>query len=165
KKPLMCETWHARNLERDRKRSKFSDYQMLRVQELPGELPAGQLPQFFDVNAEGDIVNSARPGDRVVLTGVMRAVPDYSTGQLKMRLFRSQIDCNHIEVIGKETEQVQITQDDEALIRSVASRTDAYQKLIASIAPAITGHEPEREAILLLLAGRVGPHHQNGTKG
>src|SRR3989441_9620175 len=164
KKPLMCETCDSRNLELDRKRSKFIDYQILRVQELPEELPAGQLPQFFDVNAEGDIVNSARPGDRVVLTGVMRAVPDYSTGQLKMRLFKSQIDCNHIEVIGKEPEQVQITRDDEALIRSVASRPDAYQKLIASIAPAITGHEPEREAILLLLAGGVATHLPDGTK-
>ena len=164
KKPLMCETCDSRNLELDRKRSKFIDYQILRVQELPEELPAGQLPQFFDVNAEGDIVNSARPGDRVVLTGVMRAVPDYSTGQLKMRLFKSQIDCNHIEVIGKEPEHVQITRDDEALIRSVASRPDAYQKLIASIAPAITGHEPEREAILLLLAGGVATHLPDGTK-
>src|SRR3989454_6503075 len=164
KKPLMCETCDSRNLELDKKRSKFIDYQILRVQELPEELPPGQLPQFFDVNAEGDIVNSARPGDRVVLTGVMRAVPDYSTGQLKMRLFRSQIDCNHIEVIGKEPEHVQITRDDEALIRSVASRPDAYQKLIASIAPAITGHEPEREAILLLLAGGVATHLPDGTK-
>src|SRR3989449_7988243 len=164
KKPLMCETCDSRNLELDRKRSKFIDYQILRVQELPEELPAGQLPQFFDVNAEGDIVNSARPGDRVVLTGVMRAVPDYSTGQLKMRLFRSQIDCNEIEVLGKEPAHVQITRDDEALIRSVDSRPDAYQKLIASIASAITGHEPEREAILLLLAGGVATHLPDGTK-
>src|SRR3989442_12114644 len=81
-----------------------------------------------------------------------------------MNLLKSKIDCNHIEVIGKEPEQVQITKEDEALIRSVASRPDAYQKLIASIAPAITGREPEREAILLLLAGGVATQLPDGTK-
>ncbi len=164
KKPTMCETCDSRNLELDKKHSKFVDYQILRVQELPEELPPGQLPQFFDVNGEGDVVNTARPGDRVILTGIVRAVPDYSPGQGRMRLFKSQIDCNHIEVIGKEPEQIQITKEDEAIIRSIPTSPDAYQKLASSIAPAILGHEPEREAILLLLAGGAATLLPDGTK-
>jgi len=165
KRPPKCELCgEARNFELDRRHSRFVDFQILRIQELPEELPPGQLPQFFDVNVEGDIVNTARPGDRVVLTGIVRAVPDYSPGQLRTRLFRSQIDCSYVEVRGKEPEQVQITKQDEAMIKSIAKGEDAYEKLIASMAPVILGHEAEKEAILLLLVGGTSTILPDGTK-
>ncbi len=165
KRPPRCEICgELRNFELDRKQSRYVDLQILRIQELPEELPPGQLPQFFDVNVEGDIVNTARPGDRVVLTGVVRAVPDYALGQVKTRLFRSQIDCNHVEVKGKEPEQVQVTREDEALIKSIAGSPDAYDKLVNSIAPVIMGHLSEKEAILLLLAGGASTMLPDGTK-
>lgn len=165
KRPAKCELCgEARNFELDRKNSLFIDFQIVRIQELPEELPPGHLPQFFDVNLEGDIVNTARPGDRVVLTGVLRAVPDYSVGQVRMRLFKSQIDCNYVEVRGKEAEQIQITKQDEMMIKSVAKASDAYEKLIGSMAPAILGHDPEKEAILLLLVGGTSTFLPDGTK-
>ena len=165
KRPPKCELCgEVRNFELDRKHSRFIDFQVVRVQELPEELPPGQLPQFFDVNVEGDIVNTARPGDRVVLTGVVRAVPDYTLGQVKTRLFRSQIDCNHVEVRGKEPEQVQISKEDEELIRKIAAFPDAYERLVNSIAPVILGHQAEKEAILLLLTGGSATALPDGTK-
>ena len=165
KRPPKCELCgEVRNFELDRRHSRFIDFQVVRVQELPEELPPGQLPQFFDVNVEGDIVNTARPGDRVVLTGVVRAVPDYSLGQVKTRLFRSQIDCNHVEVRGKEPEQVLVTKEDEELIKKIAATPDAYDRLINSIAPVIIGHLSEKEAILLLLAGGSATVLPDGTK-
>jgi len=165
KKPPKCELCgEIRNFELDRRHSRFIDFQVVRVQELPEELPPGQLPQFFDVNVEGDIVNTARPGDRVVLTGVVRAVPDYTLGQVRTRLFRSQIDCNQVEVKGKEPETVLVTKEDEELIRKIASAPDAYERLVSSIAPVILGHQPEKEAILLLLAGGSATVLPDGTK-
>ncbi|HXY56867.1 MAG TPA: ATPase, partial [Nitrososphaerales archaeon] len=165
KRPAKCELCgEMRNFELDRRHSRFIDFQVVRVQELPEELPPGQLPQFFDVNVEGDIVNTARPGDRVVLTGVVRAVPDYALGQVRTRLFRSQIDCNHVEVKGKEPEQVMVTKEDEELIKKIAASPDAYERLVGSIAPVILGHLPEKEAILLLLAGGSATALPDGTK-
>jgi len=165
KKPPKCELCgEARNFELDRRHCRFIDFQVVRVQELPEELPPGQLPQFFDVNVEGDIVNTARPGDRVVLTGVVRAVPDYTLGQVRTRLFRSQIDCNHVEVRGKEPEQILVTKEDEDLSKKIAASPDAYERLVNSIAPVILGHLPEKEAILLLLAGGSATVLPDGTK-
>ena len=165
KKPPKCELCgEVRNFELDRRHSRFIDFQVVRVQELPEELPPGQLPQFFDVNIEGDIVNMARPGDRVVMTGVLRAVPDYSVGQVRTRLFRSQIDCNHVEVKGKEPDQVLLTKEDEDLIKNIAASPDAYDRLVNSIAPVIIGHMAEKEAILLLLAGGSATVLPDGTK-
>jgi replicative DNA helicase Mcm len=165
KKPAKCELCgEVRNFELDKRHSRFIDFQVLRVQELPEELPPGQLPQFFDVNVEGDIVNTARPGDRVILTGIVRAVPDYALGQVRTRLFRSQIDCNQVEVKGKEPETVLVTKEDEELIRKVAGAQDAYVRLVNSIAPVILGHLSEKEAILLLLAGGNATVLPDGTK-
>jgi replicative DNA helicase Mcm len=165
KRPPRCELCgEIRNFELDRRHSRFIDFQVVRVQELPEELPPGQLPQFFDVNLEGDIVNTARPGDRVVMTGVLRAVPDYSVGQIRTRLFRSQVDCSHVEVKGKEPDQVLVTKEDEELINKVAAAPDAYDRLVNSIAPVILGHTSEKEAILLLLAGGSATLLPDGTK-
>lgn len=165
KKPAKCELCgEVRNFELDKRHSRFIDFQVFRIQELPEELPPGQLPQFFDVNVEGDIVNTARPGDRVVLTGVVRAVPDYALGQVRTRLFRSQIDCNQVEVKGKEPMTVLVTKEDEELIRKIAAAPDAYDRLVSSIAPVILGHQSEKEAILLLLAGGNATVLPDGTK-
>ena len=57
---------------------------------------------FFDVDVEGDIVNTARPGDRAIMTGIVRAEQDFTLGQPRSRSFRSKIDSNYIEVVGKE---------------------------------------------------------------
>jgi replicative DNA helicase Mcm len=165
KKPAKCEGCNeTRNFELDQKDSSFIDSQILRVQELPEELPPGQLPRFFDIDVEGDIVNTARPGDRAIMTGIVRAEQDFSFGAPRSRSFRSKIDANYIEVVGKEPSQVHITKEDEAIIKSIASGQDAYQKLIRSMAPGILGHEAVKEAILLLLVGGPQTVLPDGTK-
>jgi len=165
KKPAKCEGCNeTRNFELDQKDSSFIDSQILRVQELPEELPPGQLPRFFDIDVEGDIVNTARPGDRAIMTGIVRAEPDFSVGIPRSRSFRSKIDANYIEVVGKEPSQIHITKEDEAIIKSIASGPDAYQKLIKSMAPGILGHEAVKEAILLLLVGGPQTVLPDGTK-
>ncbi len=165
KKPLKCESCdESRNLELYQKESTFIDSQILRVQELPEELPPGQLPRFFDVDVEGDIVNTARPGDRAIMTGIVRAEQDFTLGQPRSRSFRSKIESNYIEVVGKEPSQVHITKEDEAIIKSIAAGPDAYQKLIKSIAPGILGLEVVKEAVLLLLVGAPLTLLPDGTK-
>ena len=47
-------------------------------------------------------MNAARPGDRIVLSGVVRAEIDITPGQARTRVFRSKIDSNLIEVAGKD---------------------------------------------------------------
>ena len=165
KRPLKCDGCEeTRFLELDEKQSSFIDSQVLRIQELPEELPPGQLPRFFDVDLEGDIVNTARPGDRLVLTGIVRAEQDVTPGQARSRVFRSKIEGNLLEVAGKDPGQIQISKEDEFVIRSVAGNPDAYQRLIRSIAPAILGHDAIKEAILLLLVGSPQTILPDGTK-
>ncbi len=99
-----------------------------------------------------------------MLSGIVRAELDLTPGQARTRVFRSKIDSNLIEVAGKDPGQIQITKEDEYLIRSVAANPDAYQRLIRSIAPAILGHDAVKEAILLLLVGGPQTVLPDGTK-
>ena len=54
--------------------------QVLTLQEMPERAPAGQLPRSIDVILENDLVDSAKPGDRMKLVGVFKALPSKQNG-------------------------------------------------------------------------------------
>ncbi|MEM3637625.1 MAG: ATP-binding protein [Conexivisphaerales archaeon] len=164
KKPDKCsECNEGREFRLETKLSRFTDFQVIRLQELPEELPPGQLPQSLDAELLGDLVNRARPGDRIVITGIVRAEPESGIGAGRQSTFRTRLDANYIDVRGKELEQIQITPEDEAAIRRIAESPRAYDDLVRSIAPAIYGMEAEKEAALLLVAGAPQRTLPDGT--
>lgn len=72
--PGQCPTCHVRNgYALIHNRCYFSDKQMVRIQETPDEVPAGETPASLVVFAYDDLVDAVRPGDRVEVTGVFRA--------------------------------------------------------------------------------------------
>lgn len=56
--------------------SVFVDWQKIRVQEVSGDIPAGSMPRSIDIIMRGDIVDTAKPGDRSIFTGTLVVVPD-----------------------------------------------------------------------------------------
>ncbi|KAG8133574.1 hypothetical protein E2320_011368 [Naja naja] len=68
-----CNTTHSMNLIHNR--SLFSDKQMIKLQESPEDMPAGQTPYTIILFAHNDLVDKVQPGDRVNITGIYRAVP------------------------------------------------------------------------------------------
>ncbi|SCU95315.1 LADA_0G14906g1_1 [Lachancea dasiensis] len=57
-------------------RSKFLDWQKVRIQENANEIPTGSMPRTIDVILRGDCVERAKPGDRCKFTGTEIVVPD-----------------------------------------------------------------------------------------
>ena len=57
---------------------------------MPESAPPGQLPRSITVVLQNDLVNQLKPGDRVEVTGVYRAVPNVSMGMVR-GTFRTQI--------------------------------------------------------------------------
>ncbi len=171
KKPTKCPACSEKELEMDPEASIFIDFQMVRLQELPEDLPAGQLPHYVEVTVMGDLVDQCRPGDRIVLTGIIRIEQEQLAPQAKSSLFRLRMEGNNIEYLGgragsKDTryvERITISAEDERQIRTIAVKPDAYEKLIASFAPHIYGHEPIKEAILLLVVGSVTKRLEDGS--
>ncbi len=171
RKPVKCPACSEKELEMDPESSLFIDFQMVRLQELPEDLPAGQLPHYNEVTVMSYLVDQCRPGDRIILTGIIRIEQEQLAPQAKTSLFRLRMEGNNIEYLGgragsKDTryvERIMISTEDERQIRTIASKPDAYEKLIASFAPHIYGHEPIKEAILLLIVGSVTKRLEDGS--
>lgn len=163
KKPSKCVNCSEKELEMDPENSVFADFQMVRLQELPEDLPAGQLPHYVEVTVMGDLVDQCRPGDRIMLTGIIRIEQEQTSPNFKTSLFRLRMEGNNIEYLGgragnKDTrtvERIAISNEDEKRILAIAGKPDAYDKLIASFAPHVYGHEVIKESILLLIVGSV----------
>jgi replicative DNA helicase Mcm len=171
KKPVKCSACSEKELEMDPENSLFIDFQLVRLQELPEDLPAGQLPHYIEVTVMSDLVDQCRPGDRIILTGIIRIEQEQLAPQAKTSLFRLRMEGNNIEYLGgragnkdtRSVERIMISTEDERQIRTIASKPDAYEKLIASFAPHIYGHEPIKEAILLLIVGSVTKRLEDGS--
>ncbi len=136
-------------------KSSFVDYQDVRIQERPEDLPPGQLPRTVDVKLLEDLVDLARPGDRVSVTGVVRAQQEMLSRRGRLRTFDMYLDANYIDVTGKEAEVVEITAEEEKAIQELATDPWLYQKVLRSLAPSIYGYDDIKEAIVCLLFGGV----------
>jgi len=146
-------------------KSKFIDWQKIVVQEKPEEIPPGQIPRSVEIVLTSDLVDTARPGDRVTAIGVLRVMPTSSAQRgVGRSVFSFYIDANYVDIQQKVLEEVEITREDEEKIRELARDPWVREKIISSIAPAIYGHWDIKEAIALLLFGGVPKNLPDGTR-
>lgn len=174
KEPLKCDSGKCthRDLELNPEQSKFIDFQMVRLQELPEDLPPGQLPHYLDVTVLQDLVDNARPGDRVILTGIVRIEQEHIPSMRgKSGIYRLRIQGNNIEFLGgrgtkssRSTEREEISPDEEKIIKSLGKNADIYDRLVASFAPHVHGHDIIKESILLLIVGSTQKLLADGAK-
>ena len=173
--PLECSNPKCKHkqLEIEPKSSRFIDVQFVRLQELPEDLPPGQLPHYLDVTVKQDLVDNARPGDRIVLTGIIRIEQERMSGVSKNEspLYRLRLDGNNVEFFGGRGDKIsrriqreEISPEEEKMILALSKNPDIYDRLIESYAPHITGHETIKESILLLMAGSTQRQLNDGSK-
>ncbi len=143
-------------------KSKFTDWQKIVVQEKPEEIPAGQLPRSIEVILTSDLVDIARPGDRVIVTGIVRIKQERK--RTTRPIFEPFIEANYVDIHQKVLEEVEITREDEEKIKELARDPWIHKRIIASIAPSIYGLWDVKEAIALLLFGGVPKVLEDGTK-
>jgi len=143
--------------------SDYIDFQLVGIQEKPEDLPPGQLPRIIDVGLKGDIVDVARPGDRVIVTGVLQAIHDREPDSLR-KTSKMYLEAVSIERASKEPETLTITPEEEKLFREMAKDPEIHKKLVESIAPSIHGLEHIKKAVMLLLFGGRTKQYPDGTK-
>ena len=173
--PIKCsnEKCTHKELSLEPQSSRFIDVQFVRLQELPEDLPPGQLPHYLDITVKQDLVDDARPGDRVALTGIVRIEQEKMSGVSKTNspLYRLRLDGNNVEFLGgkgsktsRRIQREEISPEEEKTIKSLSKSPDIYDRIIDSYAPHITGHRIIKESILLLMAGSTQRELQDGSK-
>ena len=96
--PQKCDNCHMKGcMELVHNRCAFTDKQLIRVQESSDEIPEGETPYTCTLFAFDELVDTVRPGDRLEVTGVYRAVAQRVNPRLRVvkSIFKTYIDSVH----------------------------------------------------------------------
>ncbi|XP_044261845.1 DNA replication licensing factor Mcm2 [Tribolium madens] len=132
----------------------YRNYQKITLQESPGHIPAGRVPRSKDCILLADLCDLCKPGDEVDVTGIYSNNYD---GALNIDngfpVFSTVIFANHLVV--KDCKQIvqSLTDDDVNAIRKMSKDHRIADRIIASIAPSIYGHDYIKRALALALFG------------
>jgi DNA replication licensing factor MCM2 len=134
----------------------YRNYQKLTLQESPGTVPAGRLPRHREVILLWDLIDKAKPGEEVEVTGVYRNNYD---AQLNNRngfpVFATILEANNVVKSHDQLAGFRLTEEDEHQIRALSRDPQIVDKIIHSMAPSIYGHTDIKTAVALSLFGGV----------
>uniref|UniRef100_A0A8C6A5F0 DNA replication licensing factor MCM6 n=1 Tax=Marmota marmota marmota TaxID=9994 RepID=A0A8C6A5F0_MARMA len=105
--PNICRNPVCANRRRfllDTNKSRFVDFQKVRIQETQAELPRGSIPRSLEVILRAEAVESAQAGDKCDFTGTLIVVPDVS--KLSTPGARAETNSRVSGVDGYETEGI-----------------------------------------------------------
>ncbi|KAH7196921.1 MCM2/3/5 family-domain-containing protein [Fusarium flagelliforme] len=169
-------------------RCSFEDKQVIKLQETPDAVPAGQTPHSVSVCVYNELVDFCKAGDRVELTGIFRVSPvRVNPRQRALKsVHKTYVDVLHIQKVDKRRmgadpstlgiageedaeggengieETRKISPEDEEKIRETAARDDIYDLLSRSLAPSIYEMDDVKKGILLQLFGGTNKTFQKG---
>lgn len=171
-------------------RCSFEDKQVIKLQETPDSIPAGQTPHSVSVCVYNELVDFCKAGDRVQLTGIFRVSPVRVNPRQRAikSIYKTYVDVLHVQKVDKkrlgadastlgvegedETESGKnemeetrrITAEDELKIREISRRPDIYELLARSLAPSIYEMDDVKKGILLQLFGGTNKtFHKGGS--
>lgn len=144
--------------------SEYKDHQTVALQEMPERAPMGQLPRSVELVLDHDLVDKIKPGDRVMIVGVYRALATSSSGQSQSSgVFKTVVLVNNVQILGRDTSQLTFSPQDVRTIKTLAKRDDILSILGRSISPSIHGHAMIKKALALQLLGGCEKNLKNGT--
>ncbi len=168
KKPYYCDNdCDSKVFDFAKDKSAFEDFLAITVQELPEDLPAGEMPKSFEILLVGEIAKTnLRLGDRINLSCIPHETPrkaDAAASKMET-LYLSQLIANNIEVFGRKSEDADISREEEEHFRNFASGINPFGRLCDSFCPKIKGREKEKEAILLTIVGSPSRTLDDGSR-
>ncbi|GMN55747.1 hypothetical protein TIFTF001_024865 [Ficus carica] len=151
---------------------RFTDKQIVRLQETPDEIPEGGTPHTVSLLMHDKLVDTGKPGDRVEVTGIYRAmtVRIGATQRTVKSLFKTYIDCLHIKKTDKSrmlvddpmevdnstggsTEDVLFDEKRVEELKELSKQPDIYDRLTRSLAPNIWELDDVKRGLLCQLFG------------
>lgn len=138
--------------------SKFVPFQEVKVQEMTDQVPVGHIPRTMTVHMSGPLTRSLNPGDVCDMSGIFLPTPYTGFKAIRAGLLTdTYLQAQHVRQLRKSYHALEgeLTAEMAEEIRQLSQEGDVYDKLAASIAPEIYGHEDVKKCLLLLLVGGV----------
>ncbi|ETK86646.1 hypothetical protein F441_08894 [Phytophthora nicotianae CJ01A1] len=129
--PTSCTRCQTRmSMEMIHNRCAFTDKQMIKMQETPDAIPEGETPYTVLLFAFDDLVDGVRPGDKVEVTGIYRAVPMRSNSRQRVvkSVFKTYVDVVHFRRVDELTRREEGENGES--ISSVAREQDVETSVI-----------------------------------
>jgi DNA replication licensing factor MCM5 len=141
-------------------RCKYVDQQLLKLQELPEDVPTGEMPRHIPLHVERILADRIAPGTRVSVLAVGSIHTD--TGPRGAGPADRAVRKPYLRVVGVTVGETgsgrataSFTPEEEARLMALAKLPNVYDVLSRSVAPSISGDYTEdiKRAILCLLLG------------
>lgn len=144
--------------------STYKNHQKVYIQDMPERTAAGTMPRTIECIVEDDLVDQCKPGDRIKMIGVYRALQRGNQGESSGR-FRTVVIANNVKRIGRDETKREMTAEDIHNIRHVLKKhnKDLFNVCARSMAPTIYGHDYIKKAVMLMMLGGCEKNLKNGT--
>uniref|UniRef100_A0A5S6R3H7 DNA replication licensing factor MCM2 n=1 Tax=Trichuris muris TaxID=70415 RepID=A0A5S6R3H7_TRIMR len=130
----------------------YQNYQCVTVQESPNKVAAGRIPRSKDCILLADLCDTCKPGDEIELTGIYTHNYDGSlNAKHGFPVFATVIIANYISKREDKVAMSSLTDDDVDEIMRLSTDPNITERVFASIAPSIYGHEDIKRALALAL--------------
>jgi len=139
----------------DNDASIYRNYQHILLQESPSTVPPGRVPRYKTCFLYSDMVDVARPGEEIEVTGIYRH--EVSNHVLNVQqgfpVFSTVIEGNHVKKLEDLGSSMMITDEDRQQLERLARDPKIADRIISSIAPSIYGHRQVKTALALAMFG------------
>lgn len=132
----------------------YRNYQKVTVQESPGKIPAGRIPRTKECILLSDLCDRCKPGDEVDVTAIYTNSYDGSLNtEHGFPVFATVLLANHLQVKDSREIVESLTEEDISSIIALSKDHRIIDRIVASIAPSIYGHEYSKRALALAIFG------------
>ncbi|XP_034945162.1 DNA replication licensing factor Mcm2 [Chelonus insularis] len=143
----------------------YRNYQKITIQESPGRIPAGRIPRSKDCILLSDLCDRCKPGDEIDITGIYTNSYDGSLNtEHGFPVFATVLLANHIVVKDSKDIVESLTGEEIESILKLSKDHRIADRIIASIAPSIYGHEFIKRALALAIFGGESKNPGNKHK-
>lgn len=122
-RPSMCGSCSSKKgFKLNPHKTVYGNYQRLTLQESPGTVPPGRVPRNKDVILLGDLIDIARPGEEINVTGIYMhsqiggRVSKEKTG---FPVYSTVIEANSVQKLNAESD-ARLTDEDKRQIRELS---------------------------------------------
>ena len=154
--PEQCPNCEGSHFKLDSNLSHYGNIQRINLQESPGSVPPGRVPRQKEVFLTNDLIDIARPGEEIEVTGIYEQRYDSSlTLKSGFPVFSTFLTANHIRKREDASSASNLSEAEVRKILELSRDPKIGDRIVQSIAPSIFGHDNCKMALAMSLFGGV----------